>query len=183
MSVHLDIKPLNPHLKVNWNVLMCKICIARRLVVNTFHDTMQILCLSLAGRWWRTEWETGQLDNNNCAPSFLRSLCKIGGDCFGLRYFSEGAEKYQGPKQSLTNSHNDQKIDGAKLLLSLIIALIDILMYFRCNLWRNTLFNLFLHSLSIHPWERILICPGMTIIVYINKRSCAQCSMCACFAF
>ena len=36
MSVYLDIKSLHPHLKVNWNVLMCKICIARRLVVDIF---------------------------------------------------------------------------------------------------------------------------------------------------
>ena len=36
MSVYLDIKSLYPHLKVNWNVLMCKICIARRLVVDIF---------------------------------------------------------------------------------------------------------------------------------------------------
>ena len=70
-------------------------------------------------------------------------------------------EKYRGPKQSPTNSHNDRKIDGAKLSLSLIIALLDILMHFRCNLWRNTLFNLFLHSLFIYPCERISICPAM----------------------
>ena len=45
------------------------------------------------------------LDNNKCAPSFLRSLCEIGGDCFGSRtYFSEGAQL---PKKN-----------GAKLLLS-----------------------------------------------------------------
>ena len=36
MSVYLDIKSLYPHLNVNWNVLMCKICIARRLVVDIF---------------------------------------------------------------------------------------------------------------------------------------------------
>ena len=36
MSVYLDIKSLYLHLKVNWNVLMCKICIARRLVVDVF---------------------------------------------------------------------------------------------------------------------------------------------------
>ena len=36
MSVYLDIKSLYPHLKVNWNVLLCKICIARRLVVDIF---------------------------------------------------------------------------------------------------------------------------------------------------
>ena len=44
------------------------------------------------------------------------------------------SKKYQGPKQSPTNSHNDQKIDDAKSLLSLIIAILDILMHFRCNL-------------------------------------------------
>ena len=32
------------------------------------------------------------LYNNNSAPSFLRSLCEIGGDCFGPRYFSEGMQ-------------------------------------------------------------------------------------------
>ena len=36
MSVYLDIKLLYPRLKVNWNVLLCKICIARRLVVYIF---------------------------------------------------------------------------------------------------------------------------------------------------
>ena len=36
MSVYLDIKSLYPRLKVNWNVLLCKICIARRLVVDIF---------------------------------------------------------------------------------------------------------------------------------------------------
>ena len=36
MSVYLDIKLLYPHWKENWNMLMCKICIARRLVVDIF---------------------------------------------------------------------------------------------------------------------------------------------------
>ena len=36
MSVCLDIKSLYPHLKVNWNMLMCKICIVRRLVDDIF---------------------------------------------------------------------------------------------------------------------------------------------------
>ena len=34
-----------------------------------------------------------ELDKNNYTPSFLRSLCEIGGDCFGPRYFSEGATR------------------------------------------------------------------------------------------
>ena len=91
------------------------------------------------------------VDNSNCALSFLRSLCEVGGDCFEPRYFSEGAmlpkknteekyrwlfwtevffwgsyapeEKYRGPKQSPTNSHNDQNKDGTKLLLSLKTAI------------------------------------------------------------
>ena len=67
-------------------------------------------------------------------------------------------------KQSPINSHNDRNIDGAKLLLSLIIAIVDILMHFRCNFMKKYFINLFLHSLSIYPCERISICPGMTII-------------------
>ena len=35
MSVYLDMKSLYPHLKANWNILMCKKWIARRLVVVT----------------------------------------------------------------------------------------------------------------------------------------------------
>ena len=43
-------------------------------------------CLNLTLEIWLIlVW----LDNNNCTPSFLRSLCEIGGDCFGPRYFSE----------------------------------------------------------------------------------------------
>ena len=42
-------------------------------------------------------------------------------------------EKYLGPIQSLTNSHNERKNDGAELLLSSIAAILDILGHFRCN--------------------------------------------------
>ena len=66
---------------------------------------------------------TAYLDNNNCPPSFLRSLCEIGGDCFGPRNFSEGAQllkKNTEVQNNTENSHNDENKDGAKLLLSLI---------------------------------------------------------------
>ena len=108
------------------------------------------------------------LDNNNYAPSFFEVIVWKRRWLFWTKVFFWGSvapkAKYRGPKQLLTNSHNDRKIDGAKLLLSLIIAILDIWMHFRCNLWRNTLFNLFLHSLSIYPRETISICPGMMII-------------------
>ena len=47
------------------------------------------------------------LDNNNCAPSFLRSLREIGGDCFGPRYFSEGAQL---PKKNTEVQNNHRRI-------------------------------------------------------------------------
>ena len=59
-------------------------------------------------------------------------------------------EKYRGPKQSLTNSHNDRNKDCTKLLLSLITTIQTFWMNLRCNLWWNTLLNLsFTHCLSI----------------------------------
>ena len=46
----------------------------------------------------------------NCSPSFLRSFCGMGGDCFGPRYFSEGAQLLKkNTEESPTNSHNDKK--------------------------------------------------------------------------
>ena len=66
------------------------------------------------------------------------SLCEIGGDCSGPRYFSEGATLPQKNTEVQNNYRQihtmTEKIDGAKLLLSLIIAVSDILMHFRCNL-------------------------------------------------
>ena len=59
-------------------------------------------------------------DNNNFAPSLFRSLCEFVGDCFGPRYFSEGAQKNTSVQNNhhLRFSHNDLKKDGAQLLLS-----------------------------------------------------------------
>ena len=64
------------------------------------------------------------LDNNNCPPSFLRPLCEnwrrlfLGRGIFLREHSSR--RKIPRTKQSPTNSHEDRKIDGAKLLLSLI---------------------------------------------------------------
>ena len=55
------------------------------------------------------EWQVRlvDLDNTNCAPSFLRSLCEIGGDCFGQGYFSEGAQLH---KKNTPVQNNHQRI-------------------------------------------------------------------------
>ena len=47
------------------------------------------------------------VDNNNCAPPFVRSLCEIGGDYFGPRYFSEGV---QFPKKNTEVENNYRRI-------------------------------------------------------------------------
>ena len=64
---------------------------------------------------------TLELDNNNCTPSFLRSLCEMGDYCFWTEvFFWESAaskKNYQGPKQSLTNSHNDRKSRWCKVII------------------------------------------------------------------
>ena len=58
-------------------------------------------------RGFMNELMTDWIDNNNCAPSFLRSLCEIGGDCFGPRYFSEGAQL---PKKHTEVQNNHRRI-------------------------------------------------------------------------
>ena len=55
----------------------------------------------------QSAYNVAYIDNNNCAPSFLRSLCEIGGDCFGPRYFSEGA---QFPKKNTEVQNNRRRI-------------------------------------------------------------------------
>ena len=61
-------------------------------------------------------------DNNNFAPFIFRSSCEFVGDCFGPRYFFEGAVLPQKNTSAQNNhlrfSHNDLKKDGAQLLLS-----------------------------------------------------------------
>ena len=44
--------------------------------LSTFpRDAMRIMCLSLAGRWWRAEWETGLLTFGRFEASlYLKSL-------------------------------------------------------------------------------------------------------------
>ena len=81
--------------------------------------------------FWRFLYNIIYLDNNNSAPSLFRSLCENRRWLFWTEVFFWGSaapeEKYRGPKQSPTNSHNDRNKDGAKLLLSLITATLTIL--------------------------------------------------------
>ena len=58
-------------------------------------------------KWFSNKIQNPYLDNNNCASSFLRSLCEIGGGCFGSRYFSEGAQL---PKKNAEVQNNHRRI-------------------------------------------------------------------------
>ena len=55
--------------------LYCVTFVLRRAWLSTFsRDAMRIMCLSLAGRWWRPKWETGLLDRS-CIIDWPGSLC------------------------------------------------------------------------------------------------------------
>ena len=88
-------------------------------------------------------------------------------------------EKYLGPKQSPRNSYNDRKIDGAKLLLSLITTLYTFLMHFM----KKYFIKLISHALNSYLSERILFSPGVNIIAKCDKHTCVWCNACAGLAF
>ena len=73
MPVYLDIKLLYPHLKVNWNMLMCRICIVRCLVVNIFPwcnaNFVPFPIGTLVARWMRN----GRIR----APCREKKLCQF----------------------------------------------------------------------------------------------------------
>ena len=94
-----------------------------------------------------------------------KSMIFCGKRKMGTRFVVRSSEeKYLGPKQSSTNSHNDRKIDGVQLLLPLITALYTFLMHFKGNFMKKYFVKLISLPFSSFPCERILISPGMTIM-------------------
>ena len=71
MSVYLDINSLYPHLKVNWNVLMCKICIAWRLIVDIFPWCNANFVPFPSGTLVARRMRTGELHLSDCTHSFF----------------------------------------------------------------------------------------------------------------
>ena len=55
--------------------------------------------------------------DNNCAQSFLRS-CGIGGDCFGPRYFSDGAKLRKKNTEVQNNHRRIQTMTETKMVQS-----------------------------------------------------------------
>ena len=84
----------------------------------------------------------------------MRSLCENRRWLFWAEEFFWGSaapeEKCRGPKQSLTNSHNDRNKDGAKLLLSLITTTLTILCVLCVFFWqKHEENNIFIMSVLI----------------------------------
>ena len=77
--------------------------------------------------------------------------------------------KYRGPKQSPTNSHKDRKIDGAKLLLSLITATLTISCVSCVFFDKNTKKQHFFNHFCTLPCKRISINPDVKIIARCDK--------------
>ena len=115
-------------------------------------------------------WALQLLDNNNCAPSFLRSLCENRRWLFWAEVFFWGSpapeEKYQGPKQSPTNSHKDQKI---YVLLSLITVTLTISCILCVFFDKKHEENSILYHFCTHPCKGILINPDVTTIARCDK--------------
>ena len=84
-------------------------------------------------------------------------------------------EKCWGPKQSLTNSHNDRNKDGAKLLLSLITATLTILCVLCVFFWKKNKENSIFYHFCTHPCKRISISPDVTIIARCDKCANTGC--------
>ena len=124
--------------------------------------------------------KTGEyLDNNNCAPSFLRSLCENRRWLFWTEVFFWGSaapeEKYRGPKQSPTNSHNDRNKDGAKLLLSLTTATLTISCVLCVFFWQKHEENSIFYHFCTHPCKQISINPDVAITARCDKRANTGC--------
>ena len=107
--------------------------------------------------------ENGYLDNNNCAPIFFEVIVWNRRWLFWTEVFFWGSaapeEKYRGPKQLPTNSHNDRNKDGAKLLLSLITAPLTIscvlCVFFLTKTRRKQHFLSFLYSIPVNEFRSV----------------------------
>ena len=98
-------------------------------------------------------------------------------------FFWESAapeEKYRGPKQSPTNSHNDRNKDGAKLLLSLITATLTISCVLCVFFDKTTKKTAFFYHFCTHPCKRISISPDVMIIARCDKSANTGCIACDC---
>ena len=85
------------------------------------------------------------LDNNNCIVHHIFWFHFVKSEVTVLDWGICLRKIQRLKKQSPPISHNDGNIDGAKLLLSVINTILDILMHFRRNLCRNTYFLLIVY--------------------------------------
>ena len=105
----------------------------------------------------------------------MRSLCGNLRWLYWAMVFFAPSEKYRGPKQSPKNSHKDRKIDGAKLLLSLITATLTISCVLCVFFDKNTKKNSIFYHFCTHPCKRIWISPDVTIIARCDKCTNTGC--------
>ena len=121
-----------------------------------------------------------KLDNNNCAPSFLRSLCEIGGDCFGPRYFSEGAQL---PKKNTEVQNNHRRIKftqwpkqrWCKVIIVINNRYFDNFVCFMCIFLQKHEENSIFYHFCTHPCKRISISPDVVTIARCDKCANTGC--------
>ena len=98
-----------------------------------------------------------ELHKNNCAPSFVRSLCEN--------------RRWLFPNNNHRRIHKikDRKIDGAKLLLSLTTATLTILCVLCVFFDKSMKKTAFFYQFCTHPCKRISISLDVTIIAWRYK--------------
>ena len=90
----------------------------------------------------------------------------MGGDCFGPRYFSEGAQL---PKKNTEVQNNHRRIHiktktkRCKVIIVINNWYLDILNALKVSFMKKYFTKLTSHSVSIYSCERISISPDLTI--------------------
>ena len=119
------------------------------------------------------------LDNNNCAPSLLRSLCEIRGDCFirGI-FLRERCSRRKIPRSKTITDEFTQwpKQRWSKvIILSLITATLTILCVLCVFFWQKHKENRIFYHFCTNPCKPISISPDVTIIARCDKCANTGC--------
>ena len=107
------------------------------------------------------------LDNNNCAPSFLRSLCEKRRWLFWaevLRTKTITNEFTQGPKNR-----------WCKVIIVINNRYFDNFVCFMCIFWQKHEENSIFYNFCTHPCKQISISPDVTIIARCDKCTNTGC--------
>ena len=112
------------------------------------------------------------LDNNNCAPSFLRSLCE---NQMWLFWAEASRRKIPRTKAITYEFTQGPKNRWCKVIIVINNCYFDNLVCFMCIFWQKHEENDTFYHFCTHPCKRISICPELTIIARCDKCANTGC--------